>query len=93
MVSLYRPVTLLELTSLVDLPSISSNLRRTSRVVELRGSFLTIRNNVIYFVHQSAKDFLLKDAIKQICRGGQGARSLPCLSTCCLAPCIGMSTA
>lgn len=72
MVSLYRPVTLPELTSLVDLPSISSNLRRTSRVVELCGSFLTIRNNVVYFVHQSAKDFLLNDAIDQICSSGQG---------------------
>jgi hypothetical protein len=73
MVSLYRPVTLLELTSLVDLPSISSNLQCMSRAVELCGSLLTIRNNVVYFVHQSAKDFLLNDATGQICPTGQGA--------------------
>jgi hypothetical protein len=73
MVSLYRPVTLLELTSLADLPSISKNLEHMSRVVKLCGSFLTIRNNVVYFVHQSAKDFLQASAIEQICPNGQEA--------------------
>jgi hypothetical protein len=30
------------------------------------GSFLTLREGVIYFVHQSAKDFLLNEASDQI---------------------------
>jgi hypothetical protein len=72
-VSLYRPVTLIELASLVDIPNLLNDPIHMSRAVELCGSFLTIRNAVVYFVHQSAKDFLLNDAIDQICPGGQGA--------------------
>lgn len=34
------------------------------------GSFLTLRNHTIYFVHQSAKDFLVKHAIQRIFPNG-----------------------
>jgi hypothetical protein len=80
MVSLYRPITLTELTSLVKIPNISNDVRLITRVIELCGSFLTIRNAVIYFVHQSAKDFLLKDAADKIFPCGQGAVHLTILT-------------
>jgi hypothetical protein len=73
MVSLYRPVALTELTSLVEMPNISNDVGRIARIVGLCGSFLTIRDDVIYFVHQSAKEFLLKDATDKIFPHGQGA--------------------
>jgi len=59
----YRPVTLQELTSLVEeLDGMAGDLDSVEEVVRLCGSVLTIRDGIIYFVHQSAKDFLLKEA-------------------------------
>jgi hypothetical protein len=66
----YRPVALKELTSLVSMPkNISDNLKWCAEIIRLCGSFLTIREDIVYFVHQSAKDFLLTDAF---------ARTFPC---------------
>jgi hypothetical protein len=60
MAIVYRPVTLKELTSLIDMPeNISANLKWLTRIIQLCGSFLTIRNDIIYLIHQSAQDFLL----------------------------------
>jgi hypothetical protein len=65
----YRPITLEELKILVgsleeddydDLPQIISSC----------GSFLTIRGDIVYFVHQSAKDFLVDKASDQILPSG-----------------------
>ena len=59
----YRPITLDELTALVDIPaSVSGNYRALAEIVGLCGSFLTLRERTISFIHQSAKDFLLKQA-------------------------------
>ncbi|KAI9662792.1 MAG: hypothetical protein M1829_006136, partial [Trizodia sp. TS-e1964] len=56
-----RPITLKELTSFVDIPEgISEDLRSLREIISLCGSFLTLREQTIYFVHQSAKDFLLE---------------------------------
>ncbi|KAH8653982.1 hypothetical protein BGZ60DRAFT_473175 [Tricladium varicosporioides] len=56
----YRPLHLLEVGALSGLPGqISTNLDNIIRVVNKCGSFLTIRGNHTYFIHQSAKDFLL----------------------------------
>jgi hypothetical protein len=66
-----RPITLKELVSLVDMPEdISDNLESLYQVVSLCGSFLTLRENTVYFVHQSAKDFLLKKAYGTIFPSG-----------------------
>ncbi|KAH7076307.1 beta transducin-like protein HET-D2Y [Paraphoma chrysanthemicola] len=55
----YRPLSLTEMGSLRGLQSPATALADTvRRVVTLCGSFLTIRNEQIYFVHQSAKDYL-----------------------------------
>jgi N-terminal domain of NWD NACHT-NTPase/NACHT domain len=70
---IYRPVTLKELTSLVDLPeSLSHNLKLLAEIIGLCGSFLTIREGTIYFVHQSAKDYLFTKVVDTIFPSGLG---------------------
>ncbi|KAF2804816.1 NACHT-domain-containing protein [Mytilinidion resinicola] len=62
-----RPITLDELASFVDMPSRSSgNYEALSEIVGLCGSFLTLREHTISFVHQSAKDFLVEKASNEI---------------------------
>ncbi|KAJ5372779.1 hypothetical protein N7517_004785 [Penicillium concentricum] len=63
----YRPITLDELLALVDIPeAITTDEQYSAEIVGACGSFLTIREGVIFFVHQSAKDFLLQSASKEI---------------------------
>ncbi|KAF2730824.1 beta transducin-like protein HET-D2Y [Polyplosphaeria fusca] len=70
----YRPITLQELTSLIEeLDSIDKDLDSIREVVSLCGSLLTVRDGIIYFVHQSAKDFLLKKASDVIFPYGEEA--------------------
>ncbi|KAH8653528.1 WD40-repeat-containing domain protein [Xylariales sp. PMI_506] len=54
----YRPTTLTELASLLESESFEDVIELEDAIRSC-GSFLTIRNNVVYFVHQSAKDFLV----------------------------------
>jgi hypothetical protein len=59
----YRPVTLKELVSLVEmLEDMADDLESLSEIIGYCRSFLIIREGVVYFVHQSAKDYLLTDA-------------------------------
>jgi hypothetical protein len=60
----YRPITLKELSSFVEMPGITSN--DLELLTEIIGSFLTLRENTIHFVHQSAKDFLLEKTSDKI---------------------------
>jgi hypothetical protein len=63
----YRPVTLTELTSLIDvLEDMSDDIESLQEIVGFCGSFLTVRKDAIYFVHQSAKDYLLAKAFNEI---------------------------
>ncbi|QYS99266.1 hypothetical protein H0G86_006408 [Trichoderma simmonsii] len=63
----YRPITLSELSCLME-----SHIDNDDDDDELKdiigfcGSFLTIREETIYFIHQSAKDFLLEKVPDQI---------------------------
>ncbi|KAL0932792.1 beta transducin-like protein HET-D2Y [Colletotrichum truncatum] len=57
----YRPLHLQELQALADLPVDISHLQHIATIVALCGSFLTIRDSIVYLVHQSAKDFLMLD--------------------------------
>jgi hypothetical protein len=67
----YRPITLDELPALVETPNrVSSNHEALAEIVGLCGSFLTLRERTISFVHQSAKDFLLKQAREEIFPSG-----------------------
>jgi hypothetical protein len=55
----YRPLHLNEFVFVAELPDIfSDHLIDMKELVALCGSFLTIRDDVVYFVHQSAKDYL-----------------------------------
>lgn len=62
----YQPITLQELASFIDMPGISDNHESLADILELCGSFLTLRDSTVYFIHQSAKDFLLKKAVDEI---------------------------
>ncbi|KAH6696713.1 WD40-repeat-containing domain protein [Leptodontidium sp. MPI-SDFR-AT-0119] len=63
MILAYRPLHLVELAALSSLPEqISKSPDHTARVVRKCGSFLTIREGIVFFIHQSAKDFLFEDA-------------------------------
>ncbi|KAL6793010.1 hypothetical protein J3E68DRAFT_451436 [Trichoderma sp. SZMC 28012] len=55
----YYPLSLGELGILSVLPKeISEHLESIIQLVIMCGSFLTIREGIVYFIHQSAKDFL-----------------------------------
>jgi len=57
----YRPITLKDLSSLVEELD-GNDLELLQEIVGRCGSLLTIQDGIIYFVHQSAKDFLLQKA-------------------------------
>jgi hypothetical protein len=68
----HRPLHLLEVGALSNLPKqISTSLDRVMKVVNKYGSFLTIRANRTYFIHQSAKDFLLEKATNRVFPSGK----------------------
>ncbi len=56
--AVYRPITLDEVRCLVDIPDVLSDDQSLVQIVGLCGSFLTLRDRTIFFVHQSAKDFV-----------------------------------
>ncbi|CEI68091.1 unnamed protein product [Fusarium venenatum] len=58
--SVFRPLSIDELYSLVDDDDITAN--EFEDIIALCGSFLTVQHRVVYFIHDSAKDFLLNDA-------------------------------
>ncbi|KAI1420127.1 hypothetical protein F5Y12DRAFT_788515 [Xylaria sp. FL1777] len=67
----YRPLNLTELLPLVESPEIFPKVTKwLPEVVKLCGSFLTIRDDTLYFVHQSAKDYLIQHLSNSIFRRG-----------------------
>jgi hypothetical protein len=67
MSTVFRPITLSELTSLVEVPEDEYDDHESlSEMIAVCGSFLTLRENTVTFVHQSAKDFLLRDTPNDI---------------------------
>ncbi|PVH69552.1 beta transducin-like protein HET-D2Y [Cadophora sp. DSE1049] len=70
---IYRPILLKELTSLIEmLEDLLDDLESLREIIGLCGSFLTIREDIIYFVHQSAKDYLFRKAFDEIFPSGKG---------------------
>jgi NACHT domain len=66
-----RPITLDELVSLVDMPPRSSgNCQVLAEIVGLCGSFLKLRERIVFFVHQSAREFLTERAQNEIYPSG-----------------------
>jgi hypothetical protein len=71
--TVYRPITLKELTSLVEiLEDMIDNLASLREIIGLCGSFLTIRQDTVYFVHQSVKDYLFREAFDIVFPSGRG---------------------
>jgi hypothetical protein len=65
--ALYRPVTIPELVALVEpLEDFTDDLESVREIISLCGSFLTLREDTVYFVHQSAKDFLFAKAFNEV---------------------------
>ncbi|GKT50172.1 vegetative incompatibility protein HET-E-1 [Colletotrichum spaethianum] len=63
----YRPLSLTELASLAEsLEEYADDVNALEEMIGICGSLLTLREGVVYFVHQSAKDFLLKNESKRI---------------------------
>ncbi|KAH7111543.1 NACHT domain-containing protein [Dactylonectria macrodidyma] len=61
----YRPITLEELKVLVESLE-EDDYGDLPKIIGSCGSFLTLREGFVYFVHQSAKDYLLNKASHQI---------------------------
>ncbi|KAF2174944.1 hypothetical protein K469DRAFT_769241 [Zopfia rhizophila CBS 207.26] len=66
-IAAYRPLHLQELYVLSSLPTQVQNVNQSiTAIVRMCGSFLTIRNDNVYIIHQSAKDFLSEEASPDI---------------------------
>ncbi|KAJ4131382.1 hypothetical protein NW754_007758 [Fusarium falciforme] len=65
----YRPITLEELKVFIESLE-EGDYDDLPQIIDSCGSFLTLREGVIYFVHQSAKDFLVNKASDQILPSG-----------------------
>ncbi|PTB38506.1 hypothetical protein M441DRAFT_172096 [Trichoderma asperellum CBS 433.97] len=60
-ISAYQPLHLEELNSVWQVEAENPRGQRNVRkVAQLCGSFLTVKDDIVYFIHQSAKDFVLK---------------------------------
>jgi hypothetical protein len=62
----YRPLLLEELVVLVEGFEDVTDIESIQEIISLCGSFLTLRNGSVYFVHQSAQEFLLTQAVGKI---------------------------
>ena len=67
MSTVFRPITIAELVSLIELFDDDEEEEEHDHVpieeiIGICGSFLSLQNQTIVFVHQSAKEFLLKEA-------------------------------
>lgn len=73
----YRPITLNELTALVELPNdLADDKEALLEIIVICGSFLTWREDVIVFVHQSAREFLLEKGRIEVFPENQEAEHL-----------------
>jgi hypothetical protein len=68
----YRPLTLKGLASLIEtLQDTVDDSESLQEIVGQCGSLLTVREDTVYFVHQSAKDYLLTHAMGEIYPAGE----------------------
>jgi hypothetical protein len=77
MLIVYRPITHSELIPLIEVLDDDYGDREcVLDIIAMCGSFLTLREETIFFVHQSAKEFLLQEALNDILPEGIGAKRL-----------------
>lgn len=70
--TVYRPVTLSELGSLLTGRNDGfDDLDTLFELIDICGSFLTVRKGTLMFVHQSAKEFLLREVLTEILPRGE----------------------
>jgi hypothetical protein len=67
----YQPLHLHEIHVVAGLQDEIPDLEDLERIVNMCGSFLTTRDNYVYFIHQSAKDYLTVNASATIFPAGQ----------------------
>ncbi|KAL6816126.1 hypothetical protein V8C40DRAFT_282094 [Trichoderma camerunense] len=70
MVTAYQPLNLEILPILAGLKGRLTQAEPLRTLVRMCGSFLTIRRDVVYFVHQSAKDYLIGEGRNRILPSG-----------------------
>lgn len=70
MVAAYQPLSLETLPILAGLKGRLIQVEPLKTLIQMCGSFLTVRRDVVYFVHQSAKDYLVEEGRKRIFRSG-----------------------
>ncbi|OJJ04748.1 hypothetical protein ASPVEDRAFT_153082 [Aspergillus versicolor CBS 583.65] len=70
-VFVYRPLHLLEMRTIAGLPVEINKLPDLNRVVDMCGSFFTVRENHVYFIHQSARDYLATYQAKTVLKSSQ----------------------
>ncbi|KAL7793793.1 WD40-repeat-containing domain protein [Trichoderma ceciliae] len=68
----YQPILLVELPALVGFKNKTARLENVTKLVQKCGSFLTIRDGTIYFIHQSAKDYLVGAGCEYLFKAGSG---------------------
>ncbi|KAH6642109.1 vegetative incompatibility protein HET-E-1 [Boeremia exigua] len=62
----YRPITLEELVALAEPLEDMADEAEVREIISLCGSFLSLREDTVYFVHQSAQDYLFAQAYDEI---------------------------
>jgi hypothetical protein len=62
----FRPISTEELIIMAGLPTGLLDHEGLSEFIDLCGSFIAVRENVLYFVHQSAKDYLVTDGAQKL---------------------------
>jgi hypothetical protein len=67
----YRPLHLLEIWILAGLEKEILHMADLERMIKSCGSFLTIREDHVYLIHQSAKDYLSNNASAEIFPAGR----------------------
>jgi hypothetical protein len=78
--TVYLPLTLKELSALAESLKDVTDLDSIQEIISFCGSFLAVRENTVYFVHQSAKDFLKEKSFNNVFPSGIEAVHLNILS-------------
>jgi hypothetical protein len=68
----YRPIAFNELASVIEMPNdLQDDHKALTEIIAICGSFLILRSGTIYFIHQSAKEFLLGEVQNEILPEGK----------------------